>query len=58
MRALRISAVPEVDAESRIVRLHTLSDVVGTERLPNVALVMAGGSGARLGHPPRPPRSR
>lgn len=50
MRALRISAVPEVDAESRIVRLHTLSDVVGTERLPNVALVMAGGPGSRLGH--------
>ena len=50
MRALRISAVPEVDAESRIVRLHTLSDVVGTERLPNVAVIMAGGSGTRLGH--------
>lgn len=50
MRALRISAVPEVDAESRIVRLHTLSDVVGTERLPNVAVVMAGGAGSRLGH--------
>ena len=50
MRALRISAVPEVDAESRIVRLHTLSDVVGTERLPNVAVVMAGGPGTRLGH--------
>ena len=45
MRALRISAVPEVDADSRIVRLHTLSDVVGTERLPNVAVVMAGGPG-------------
>ena len=49
MRALRISAVPEVDADSRIVRLHTLSDVVGTERLPNVAVVMAGGPGSRLG---------
>src|SRR5687768_15265579 len=49
MRALRISAVPEVDAESRIVRLHTLSDVVGSERLPNVAVVMAGGPGSRLG---------
>ena len=49
MRALRISAVPEVDAESRIVRLHTLSDVVGTERLANVAVVMAGGPGTRLG---------
>jgi dTDP-glucose pyrophosphorylase len=49
MRALRISAVPEVDAERRIVGLHTLSDVVGNERLPNVAVVMAGGAGTRLG---------
>lgn len=49
MRALRISAVPEVDSDARIVRLHTLSDVVGTERLPNVAVVMAGGPGSRLG---------
>lgn len=49
MRALRIAAVPEVDDERRIVRLHTLSDVVGAERLPNVAVVMAGGAGTRLG---------
>jgi len=49
MRALRISAVPEVDADDRIVRLHTLSDVVGAETLPNVAVVMAGGAGTRLG---------
>ena len=26
--------------------MHTLSDVVGTERLPNVAVVMAGGPGS------------
>lgn len=49
MRALRISAVPEVDAESRIIRLHTLSDVVGADRLPHVAVIMAGGPGSRLG---------
>ncbi len=48
MRSLRISAVPEVDASRRVVGLHTLSDVVGTERLPNVAVVMAGGRGTRL----------
>ena len=58
MRALRISAVPEVDEQQRIVGLHTLSDVVGSERLPNVAVVMAGGAGTRLGrltrHTPKP----
>lgn len=58
MRALRISAVPEVDADNRIVGLHTLSDVVRNERLPNVAVVMAGGAGTRLGrltrHTPKP----
>lgn len=49
LSALRISAVPEVDAERRVVGLHTLSDVVGGEPLPNVAVVMAGGKGTRLG---------
>ncbi|HVU92167.1 MAG TPA: CBS domain-containing protein, partial [Jatrophihabitans sp.] len=49
MRALRIIAVPEVDAAGRVVGLHTLSDVVGARPLPNLAVVMAGGRGTRLG---------
>ncbi len=49
LSALRISAVPEVDADRRVVGLHTLSDVVGGESLPNVAVIMAGGKGTRLG---------
>ena len=49
MRALRIAAVPEVDAAGRLVGLHTLSDVVGVEPLPNPAVIMAGGRGTRLG---------
>ncbi len=49
LRALRIGAVPEVDAERRVVGLHSLSDIVGGEALPNVAVVMAGGKGTRLG---------
>lgn len=49
MSALRISAVPEVDANGVLVGLHTLSDVVGATALPNVAVIMAGGRGTRLG---------
>jgi dTDP-glucose pyrophosphorylase len=58
MRALRINAVPEVDEMGRLVGLHTLSDVIGKEPLPNPALLMAGGRGSRLGdltrHTPKP----
>jgi NDP-sugar pyrophosphorylase family protein len=49
MQALRISAVPELADDGTLVGLHTLSDVVGSARLPNVAVVMAGGRGTRLG---------
>ncbi|WP_076259335.1 nucleotidyltransferase family protein [Intrasporangium flavum] len=49
MQALRISAVPEVERDGTLVGLHTLSDVVGSAPLPNVAVVMAGGRGTRLG---------
>jgi NDP-sugar pyrophosphorylase family protein len=50
MRALRIVAVPEVDDAGRVVGLHTLSDTVGVQPLPNPAVIMAGGRGTRLGH--------
>ena len=49
MRALRIDVVPEIDGFGRVVGLHTLSDAVGADPLPNVAVVMAGGKGTRLG---------
>lgn len=49
MRALRISAVPELDDNGVVVGLHTLSDVIGVEPLANPAVVMAGGRGTRLG---------
>jgi NDP-sugar pyrophosphorylase family protein len=46
---LHVSAVPEVDADGILVGLHTLSDVVGARPLRNVAVIMAGGRGSRLG---------
>ncbi|EWT01127.1 nucleotidyl transferase [Intrasporangium oryzae NRRL B-24470] len=49
MQALRISVVPELATDGRLVGLHTLSDIVGATPLPNVAVIMAGGRGTRLG---------
>ena len=58
MRAVRISVVPEVDATGLVIGLHTLSDVVGASPRDNVAVIMAGGKGTRLGaltkHTPKP----
>jgi dTDP-glucose pyrophosphorylase len=49
MSSLRITAVPEIDDDRRLRALHTLSDIVGARRLPNRAVIMAGGKGTRLG---------
>lgn len=49
MRSLRISEVPVVDDSGTLVGLHTLNDIVGRKRLSNIAVIMAGGKGTRLG---------
>ncbi|MBO9705180.1 MAG: CBS domain-containing protein [Arthrobacter sp.] len=49
MRSLRISEVPVVDDDGRLVGLHTLTDIVGRKQLNNLAVIMAGGKGTRLG---------
>lgn len=58
LTALHVSAVPEIAEDATLVGLHTLSDVVGAKPLPNVAVIMAGGRGSRLGdltrHTPKP----
>ena len=49
MSALTLDAIPEVDEQRRVVRVHSLSQVVGPKELPNAAVIMAGGKGTRLG---------
>lgn len=49
IRSLRIIAVPEVSAEGKILKLHSISDVFGSDSLPMSAMIMAGGKGTRLG---------
>ncbi len=49
MQSVRLRAVPEIDADRRLTALHTLSDLVSARELPNVAVIMAGGRGTRLG---------
>jgi dTDP-glucose pyrophosphorylase len=49
MRSLRISEVPVVDETGTLVGLHTLTDIVGRKPLSNIAVIMAGGKGTRLG---------
>lgn len=49
MHAREIDAVPIVDDDGKVRGLHQLYDVLGIERRPNWAVVMAGGRGARLG---------
>lgn len=49
MRSLRITEVPVVDDAGLLVGLHTLTDIVGRKPLDNIAVIMAGGRGTRLG---------
>jgi dTDP-glucose pyrophosphorylase len=48
MRARRISQIPILDAEGRVIGLHTMHEVLGAVARPNWAVVMAGGRGERL----------
>lgn len=49
MRAQHISQVPIVDSDGRLVGLHVMRELLGGQRRPNAAVIMAGGRGTRLG---------
>lgn len=49
MQAREISQVPILDTEGRLVGLHLLRDIIGSTARDNVAVIMAGGRGTRLG---------
>lgn len=48
MQARSFRHVPVVDGEGRLLGLHLLQQLIGRERKPNWAVVMAGGKGTRL----------
>lgn len=58
MHARWINQIPIVDAAGRLLGLHLLRDIIGSEPRPSWAVVMAGGRGARLApltdHTPKP----
>src|SRR5258706_8757446 len=48
MKAASVRHVPVIDAQQRLVAIHFLDVLLGTEVKPNVAVIMAGGEGRRL----------
>jgi dTDP-glucose pyrophosphorylase len=49
MQARAILQVPVLDESDRVVGLHLMHQFLATDERPNVAVVMAGGRGSRLG---------
>lgn len=49
MRARLIMQVPILDTEGKILGIHTYHDILGYQKRPHWAVIMAGGKGTRLG---------
>jgi dTDP-glucose pyrophosphorylase len=49
MRARRLAQIPEVDSQGRLIRLHVMQEILGANPKSNLAVVLAGGRGTRLG---------
>ena len=50
MQARDLQHVPLVDKQNRVIGLFTIDEILRNEKLPNWAIIMAGGVGSRL-HP-------
>ncbi len=48
MQAKKIKHLPILDGAGKLIGIHLLHDIVGGEKLPNQAVIMAGGKGVRL----------
>ena len=48
MQARKIKHVPIMGADRSLLGLHLMHDIVGANKLPNNAVIMAGGKGTRL----------
>lgn len=48
MQTKKVRHLPILDSCGRLVGIHMMYDVVGSEKLPNCAVIMAGGRGVRL----------
>jgi dTDP-glucose pyrophosphorylase len=48
MQTKKVRHLPILDACGRLLGIHMMYDVVGAEKLPNCAVIMAGGRGVRL----------
>lgn len=49
MHALGISQIPVLDESGKVLGLHTMRGISGVDEKPNIAVIMAGGRGSRLG---------
>lgn len=50
IRARSIDHVPVLDEKHRLVGIHLLGEMISERKLPNIAVIMAGGKGTRLGN--------
>lgn len=48
MKSRNIGVIPILDKESKLIGVHTLYGLLGSEPKPNFAVIMAGGRGERL----------
>jgi len=48
LKALGRNHMPILDEDGKVVGLHLLDEMIGAVKLPNIAVIMAGGKGTRL----------